>query len=192
ANLRTKRVIDERRLMLETCRRELLKVGRNGVTWRGLTYQHPELDNRTGETVALLIDDANVNRAIVLHASGSRKGAAICEATLAGRLDVRASEEDVRDAMAEVRRDIRRVKDAGPAKIRLADDPLERLHRIAVKKAEKAPRPSPDAIKPVQPTSGPSTLRIAQEGSQDESPEFRSFGYYGSFADEDDAKAVNE
>ncbi|MGN6506839.1 MAG: transposase domain-containing protein, partial [Tepidisphaeraceae bacterium] len=43
ANLRTKRVIDERRLMLETCRRELLKVGRNGVTWRGLTYQHPEL-----------------------------------------------------------------------------------------------------------------------------------------------------
>ncbi|MGN6627015.1 MAG: Mu transposase C-terminal domain-containing protein [Tepidisphaeraceae bacterium] len=191
ANLRTKRVIDERRLMLETCRRELLKVGRNGVTWRGLTYQHPELDNRTGETVALLIDDANVNRALVLHASGPRMGAAICEATLAGRLDVRASEEDVRDAMAEVRRDIRRVKDAGPAKVRLADDPLQRLHRIATKKAEKAPRPSPDTLKPVQPTSGPSTLRIAHEGSQDESPEFRSFGYYASFAD-DDAKAVNE
>ncbi len=125
ANLQTKRVIDEPRLKLETCRRELLKVEAERRDLCGSTYQSPELDNLTGRIVALLIDDAEVNRAMILHADGPNKGAAICEATLAGRLDVRASEEDVREAIAKVRRDTRRVKEAGPAKIRLADDPLD-------------------------------------------------------------------
>lgn len=157
--LRRKTVIDERRLQLETCRRERLKVGRNGVTWRGLTYQSPELDNMTGQTVMLLVDDQHVNTATILQDGGTNGGAVICDAKLLRRLDVRASEEDVRDAMAEVRRDTRRVKDAGPARIRLADDPLERLQRIAAKKAASVPLPLPETLRPAGPT--PSHIRFA-------------------------------
>ena len=189
-HLHDKRVIDHRRLKLETCRRELLKVGRNGITWRGLTYQSPELDNMSGEEVFLVIDDQNVNEATVLYASGARQGATICDATLTRRLDVIASEEDTRDAIAEVRRDTRRVRDAGPARIRLADDPIERLHRLATKRAADAPTPSPASIKPVRPASDPPALRIASEDAAD--ARLGQFGYYSQFADDDDSKAVNE
>jgi len=94
--------------MLETCRRELVKVGRNGVRWRDYTYESPELDNMTSECVFIVIDDGNVNTATILYADGDQKGALICEAKLLGKLDVIAAEEDVREAMAEVRRDTKR------------------------------------------------------------------------------------
>jgi len=181
-HLRHKRVIDERRLLLETCRRERLKVGRNGVTWRGLTYQSPELDNMTGETVLMLIDDQNVNSATILCDGGPNGGAVLCEAQLLRRLDVRASEEDVRDALAEVRRDNRRVREAGPARIRLADDPLERLQRIAAKRAGDEPKPSPETLRPTGTHDHLPEMRIAGEGRL--RPASGSFGYYSEFADD--------
>lgn len=188
-HLATKRVIDERRLLIETGRRELIKVGRNGVRWRGLTYSAPELDNMSGEDVQILIDDANVNRVTVLYASGPQKGALVCEAPLARRLDVIADEADVREAIAEVRRDTRRVREAGPARIRLRDDPIERLNRIAAEKGGDAPKPSPDSIQPVQGDDGRPAMRIARD---DTPAPVGSFGYYLDHAQRQNPKAVNQ
>jgi hypothetical protein len=181
-HLTTKRVIDHRRLFIETARRELVKVGRNGVRWRGLTYSAPELDMMTGEEVQILIGDTNVNSVTVLYASGSQKGALICEAPLLRRLDVIADE-------ADVRRDTKRVREAGPARIRLRDDPIERLNRIASQKGGDAPKPSPDALQPHQGDDGRPAMRIAGD---EETPVVGSFGYYLDHAERRDNKAVNE
>ncbi len=143
-HLGQKRIVPADVLDLELCRRELATVGRNGVTIRGITYEAPELDSRGGQELPVLVDDENIGQVKVLDAAGRF----LCVASSSRKVPANTTSEDLREAMAEINRDRKRVKAALPAHMRAADDPIERMHRQAEAKRQAAPKPEPSSIKP--------------------------------------------
>ena len=141
--LKQKRVIPAEVLDLELCPRKRVTVTRNGVEVNGITYEAPELDCRTGKELTVLVNNGDVSRVKVLDEAGRF----LCIATSRRRLPDNATKEQVREAMQGVNRDRKRVKAARPAAMRIADDPIDRMHRNAEEKRAAAAVPSPETIR---------------------------------------------
>jgi hypothetical protein len=134
-NLKEKRVVSEELLDLELSRRARVTVGRNGVTVNGIIYEAPELDSRMGQELTVLIAD-RINRVKMLDEAGRF----LCIANSLRKTPANATQEELREAMQGIKRDRKRVKAAAPAWPRIADDPIERMHRTAAAKQAAAPQ----------------------------------------------------
>ena len=146
--LRDKRVIDPGLIDLELSRRERIKVGRNGVKLGPFTYEAPELDSLMGREVTVLVNDDQTDRVLVLNNDGS----CLCEAQAREPVPVNATGEQLREALASIKRDAKRVREYQDVRMRIADDPAERMHRLAREREQSSPLPAADVLKPVQPT----------------------------------------
>ncbi len=130
-------------LDLELCPRVRLKVGRLGIHVNHTIYEAPELDALGGQEVQALIDD-DLSRVKVLDLEGRF----LCVAQCVRRVPFLATQEQLREAMAVVKRDRRRVRESMAIGPRAADDPIGRLQRIAERERADAPIPSPTSVKP--------------------------------------------
>jgi transposase len=174
-----KRPLSEAQVELELCRRVRVTVGRNGVSvklhGKTLAYEHALLDLRTGETVDVVIDDDRLDQAGVYALDGSR----LCVAMLMADVSVNATPAELRDAMTSIRRDRRAAREWHETKMRIADDPFDRMRRRAAELERTSPVPVPQTLKPARMGDVPAKpMRIAKPDDFD----------YADYADE----AVNQ
>lgn len=129
------------------------KVGQNGVTWNGLKYGRgePALQMRIGQSVNIQVDPQKVGEVRVF----TEQGVFLCIARANKRLAFNATSADLKAAMAEQAHDRKALKDAGPARFRMADDITDRAARMVAERARAAreneidPPPGP-TIRPVR------------------------------------------
>jgi putative transposase len=151
ANLKSKRVIGDDRIELVTMKRTpLLKVGRNGVVWRGLSYGRGELSALQGQQVFCRIDDSAIHQVHVYRPDG--KFLAI--APVNQKIPVNADRQLVREATAESRHEKRVTAEYHQVRMRLHRTLPQRLrakaaeHRLADQKAAgQVPSPSLAAVR---------------------------------------------
>lgn len=120
-----------------------LKVGRNGVQWKGLFYgsNDPRLVKIEGQLVRLGIDHQDLQLARVYDAEG---GNLLCVVRPATKIPVNADSQTVRDVVAQERRDRRAAKNYHEVRPRLALSRNDRLHLKAAEKRAAAQASPPD------------------------------------------------
>lgn len=158
ARLRDKRPIDATLIELELSRRVRITVGRNGVRVGPFTYEAKELDDLMGREVTVLVNDDQADRVTALNDDGTL----LCVAHAIEGVPVNGTPDDVREAMASIKRDTKRVRAAEDVRMRIADDPAARMHRLALERERAAPTPTADALKIVQPTIDGDAVRGAK------------------------------
>jgi hypothetical protein len=183
--MREKRTLPADKMELELCRRTRVTVGRNGVSIKlhgaTLCFEAAELDVLSGETVDVILDDDRVDQASVYRLDGSR----LCVATAVASVSIMATPEELREAMKGRRRDRKLDAQAQDVRMRIADDPWERMHRNAVEAAAASPVPMPDSIQPVR-TPEPPPMRLAGTTLAPADDD----DYYSRYADIEPRKAV--
>jgi transposase InsO family protein len=160
-NLVEARPIDAKLLEMELSKRIELKVGRNGIRVNYHDYEAPELDSMMGRTVLALVDDTDLGRVGVLD----REGRWLCWASAIKATAYNATTEQLRDAIAHVRRDSKRVRQAEPAKkrLRIASDPAERLAQLAELARASEPEATPKVVNPFVSKLDPARIGDAHE-----------------------------
>jgi hypothetical protein len=143
AELDELRPVDADTLALELAPRRRVKVGRNGVTHNGIIYTAPELDSLFERTVVVLENDADVRQVTILREDEKF----LCHAQARRKMPYLANKEMLRAAMAEQRRERKRVREARKGTLRVVDDPIDRMNRSQV---EATPVPTPASIRPHQ------------------------------------------
>lgn len=183
--MREKRALPADKIELELCRRVRVTVGRNGVSVKlhgaTLAYEHVTLDSMSGSEVDVVLDDDGLEQAGVYRLDGSR----LCVASAIARVPVNATPEQLREAMKGRQRDRKIDAEASRVKLRIADDPWERMHRIAAEKERLSSVPTPDIVRPVRTPDTTPTLRIA--GGNEAAD---GFDDYEQYADVEPRKAV--
>jgi transposase InsO family protein len=143
--LEVKRVADSSALEVMLWKPSQQKVGRIGVRCGGLYYGKDELRliDWAGKEVVVRSDPADVSRVAVCRPDGSL----ICIAPSNDKLPFRSTAEEAREAIADLKKNARAVKNYHRARPRLHQDPAGRMYeqRAAKAKAEReaAPPPAP-------------------------------------------------
>lgn len=125
------------------------KVTQLGVRCNGLHYGsiEPRLFEYRGREVLVRHDPARVNEVFVCDLQGKP----ICVATANRRLPANASAQELREAMADLRHDRKRVKEYLTTRPALAIDPVDRVisaRAAANARAAQAKGPQPDPEPP--------------------------------------------
>lgn len=175
--MREKRALPADKIELELCRRVPVTVGRNGVSVKlhgaTLCYEHVALNSIMGTEVQVVLDDDRLDRVGVYRLDGSR----LCVADAVAAVPVNATPEQLREAMKSRKRDRTAVAKGNEAKLRIHDDPFERMHRLAIEAEGNSPVPMPDVIQPVRTRGEHPPLRIAgaDEGYVDELDDYERY-----------------
>jgi hypothetical protein len=127
-----------------------LKVGRNGVTWKGLRFgqSEPALFPLLGKMVQLRVDGRDLSKVSVWDLEGRL----LCVANANQRVPANATDAELRAAIAEKKRHRKAVMDYHRARPHLADDLPDLLARAKLAAALPAPDPNapPPAIVPLR------------------------------------------
>lgn len=137
AELVTKRTCDVKLLDYLCCRRfGPVRVGRHGVRMDGVNYGQHEvrLMRMQGESVMLVVDERDVSKVIVEQLDGKIIG----EAAANKRLSPNTPKQDLREASASIRKTTRAIKEAQKQRPTAADDPADRMRRMAAERRRKA------------------------------------------------------
>ncbi|MCL2640793.1 MAG: Mu transposase C-terminal domain-containing protein [Phycisphaerales bacterium] len=169
ANLSTKRTVTADLLELLMQRRiGPVKVGKNGVSYKGLRFGQFQLGQLLHQKVFIRVDDRDLSKVSVWMLEGKF----VCEARINGRLSVKADHGDLRRGIAEKKHHSKILKGAHEAKLRIAEDLVDRVNRAAVARAEAAqqrpqPRPEPPfhSIRPIR-SDLESQLEAVEAGRQ--------------------------
>ncbi|MGE5609798.1 MAG: Mu transposase C-terminal domain-containing protein, partial [Bacillota bacterium] len=124
-------------------------VSQNGVRWNGLLFgqYEPALRQRINQEVRLRVDPANLAQVTVWTLDDQF----ICVAPANRKLPANATAQELREAMAQKRQDRKRLKDAAPARMRMALDLNDRLYVARAEKQSRNDEPTPPpAIQPVR------------------------------------------
>lgn len=138
-----------------------LKVGRNGVVWKGRKYGKgdPALGGVWGQKVHLRIDPADITRATVWTLDGKP----VCEVRAAGLAAIGPfTEDEDRAAEREVGRHKRAVKEATKHGMRMHLDRNEVMIDQRVEKMRLA-----QGDDPANPPPPPPTLKLVRTGLED-------------------------
>jgi putative transposase len=126
-----------------------LKVGRNGVTWKGLRYgqNEPALFPLLGKMVQLRVNDRDLSKVSVWGLDGSL----LCVANANPRVPANATSAELRTAIAEKKRHRKTVTEYHRARPHLADDLPDLMARAKIAAANPAPDPNaaPPTIVPL-------------------------------------------
>jgi putative transposase len=143
------------------------KVGRNGVTYKGLRYgqYQPALRDKIGQDVLLRIDDRDLSRVQVW----TQDGRFICMAPSNERVPFAATAEDLRKAIADKKADRRILKEFHERRPRMAEDLPDKLLRA--KAAAARDRAIDDGHDPDAP---PATVMPVRTAFEDQLPALRS------------------
>jgi putative transposase len=143
-NLHTKRVLPEDKIDLLTRRDSgLLKVGRMGVTFEGLSYGANDLAHYWGREVYLLIDDADRSTVQVYEPNGRL----ICVARSNERLPYLAKDTLALKAAQREKARVKRIAaEYHQSGMRIADSTVDTLHRLAMQKRAALPSPTPNLV----------------------------------------------
>jgi transposase InsO family protein len=131
------------------------KIGRNGVQYGGLWYgaHEPALNQLSGKSksVVIYIDPDDLSHVQVRHVDGRF----ICEAACNRRLPAEANDSELKAAIAQKKRDSRALTEGHAARMRIAEDTVERMHhaRMAANRRAAAERPP-------LPPDGPSSIKL--------------------------------
>ena len=158
-------------LLMKTSRP--VKVGKNGVTWSGLRYgqYEPALFSWQDKEVYLRVDEREVGRVLVF----SPDDKFLCAATANARIPANATEQQLKEAIAEKKRHRRLVKEYHDTRPRLHDDLPDLMTRAAAARNEarrrEQPPPAPAGPAAVVPLGAELAdqlpkLRAALEGRQ--------------------------
>src|SRR5665213_586980 len=147
-NLRGKKTVDNNLLdALLLPRTKPVKVGQNGVMYRGLRYgqYEPALIPLFGKQVILAVDNQNIASVQVW----SMDNKFICLADANQRVPANASSKDLRDAIAQKKCAIKQNREYYKNRMRMADDLPDLITRSAAARraadaaAESPPSPPP-------------------------------------------------
>lgn len=142
-----------------------VKVGQNGVTYRSRQYGRgePALMAWLGKEVRLRIDDRDVSRVWICHPD---KDTPICLAHANAYTPANATDQELREAIADLKRDNRLTEQYHDRRPRMSHDIGERilLARAAARKA--APAPADDLL--------PASVRPLQTPLNDQLPALRA------------------
>jgi putative transposase len=152
--LATKRTCDARLLDILCLRRidktssgAPLRIGQNGIAYKGLRYGQYALAGRLGEAVILRVDDEDLSEVLVFDADDKF----ICVAPCNVRVPKNATAQVLREAHASKRRDRKIFSDYTDRRPRMAEDLPERMLRAARAKARPAvSNLPPPSISPVR------------------------------------------
>jgi transposase InsO family protein len=139
ANLKSKRTAPEGLLDLLFLRQsKSLKVGRVGVSYRGLTFGARELAGWFGKTVTIRVDDADLRSVLIFDEMDNFLTIARCNE----RLPVLASDQELRAAMAQKGRERKIAREAHGQRMRMSDTPADRMLRNRIKLEREAKPPA--------------------------------------------------
>ncbi len=151
-NLKTKRTAPQDLLdLLCLARVGPLKVGRNGVTWKGMNYGQHVLARLTDQEVMIRIDERDI-RTVQVY---TLKDQFICLAETNKKLPFVTPNQDLKIAIRQKMQERKTLKEFVAQRPRMADDLPDRMIRAAVARAEQEQKDNPTpppvhSIKPIQ------------------------------------------
>jgi len=151
ANLQTKRTAEDELLeLLMQPRIGPLHVGQNGVVYKGIWYGQYDLASFYGQKVFITFE-AGINRVNVW----SEDGRFLCIAKANLRIAANATPEQLKEVIAEQRRENKVLREAARIRPRIHRDRTDRLNEAAALAAQRQaavmqPDPTPPSIAPIR------------------------------------------